>query len=152
MENNNSTSISGITTDLQSINLGAKPVTAPNVIFSFESDKKLKTVSDSAPSLSKYFDQSTAQISNSDSVTFFNDLTASKAGDTGMKLGKDEPIVCRIFAETPVQAKPMDPTTSFFDLIGNKASGINSSGIVADVGLGHRDITDVRMNLCSVKC
>ncbi|GLV36455.1 uncharacterized protein CBL_08946 [Carabus blaptoides fortunei] len=58
------------------------------------------------------------------------------------KSGKEEPVVCRIFAETPVQAKPMDPTTSFFDLIGNKPSNMNSSGIVADVGLGHRDISD----------
>lgn len=51
---------------------------------------------------------------------------------------KNEPEVCRIFAETPPQ--PKDPTAAFFDLIGNASTASSSSGIITDFGIPSEDV------------
>lgn len=93
------------------------------------------------PNLSKYFEQSSTQISGSNSVTFFNDILTTKPSEVKQN-SKEEPIVCRIFNETPTPTKNIDPTTSFFDLIGNKPASLNNTGIVSDIGLTSRELPD----------
>lgn len=95
------------------------------------------------PNLSKYFEQSSTQISGSNSVSFFNDIPATKSSEM-KKNSKEEPIVCRIFSETPTPTKNTDPTTSFFDLIGNKSANLSNTGIVSDIGLSSKELPDVR--------
>lgn len=52
---------------------------------------------------------------------------------------KDEPQVCRIFAETPPQ--PKDPTAAFFDLIGSTSSTSTSGATITDFGMSSTDVS-----------
>lgn len=61
---------------------------------------------------------------------------------------KNEPEVCRIFTETPIQ--PKDPTAAFFDLIGNPANNIATSGIVTDFTLPNIDVRPFINCICLV--
>lgn len=128
--------VSNVTRTLHNINLDAAKTVSSNLNFS--NSKKPTSMSENTSTLSKYFDQSTAQIASTNSVSFFNDVSSK----TETKK-KEEPIVCRIFAETPTPTKTTDPTTSFFDLIGNKSTSVSSSGIISDIGLGSKEIPDV---------
>lgn len=131
-----SANVSGITADLHNINLDVK---SPTVTFIYENDQKSKTMSDSTPDISKYFTQNNTQPKTTETVSFFNEI---QTNSQEKKSSKAEPVVCRIFAEAPPQQKPADPTTNFFDLIGNKTT-MNSSGLVSELGLGTKDISDV---------
>ena len=92
-------------------------------------------MTDSTPSLSQYFGEKTDDKIKtidfsqelSEASTKINDL---KLDDNLTSANKNEPEVCRIFAETPPQAK--DQTTSFFDLIGNNHTG-NSTGLISEL-------------------
>lgn len=127
--------ISDLTNDLQNINLDVKTGSS-SVTITFENDNPSKDMTDSSQNLSKYFNQSNKPPV--DSVNFFNEV---QTNSQDKKSTKAEPVVCRIFAEAPPQQKA-DPTTSFFDFIGNKST-INSSGIVTDLGLSTKDSPDV---------
>ncbi|KAJ8978599.1 hypothetical protein NQ317_006887 [Molorchus minor] len=88
------------------------------------------------PSLSQYFGESD---NKQDQLDFTQEITEASSRINNLKLddnqlnsNKDEPEVCRIFAESPPQ--PKDPTAAFFDLIGNnKTTGTN--GIISDLGI-----------------
>lgn len=74
------------------------------------------------PSLSQYFGTTSEQKSKS-AEDFSNVLSEATSKINNLQLEdnlKNEPEVCRLFAETPVQ--PKDPTAMFFDLIGNPSS------------------------------
>lgn len=137
MDQTDTSSITGITNDLQNINLDVKSTT-PSVTFIYENDQKTKNMSDT-PNISKYFTQNNKPQATTESVSFFNEIQPSNAQDK--KAAKTEPVVCRIFAEAPPQQKT-DPATSFFDFIGNK-NPLNTTGITTDIGLGNKESPDV---------
>lgn len=96
----------------------------------------------SAPSLSQYFGPV-----GTDSADFCRELNDASSKINDLKLeekpsvaNKNEPEVCRIFAETPPQ--PRDQTTSFFDVIGNNHN-VTSSGLISDLDLPqNNDVTN----------
>lgn len=99
-----------------------------------------------APSLSQYFGEKTDdQIKT---IDLSQELSEASTKITDLKLDdnlpsakKNEPEVCRIFAETPPQAK--NQTTSFFDLIGNNHS-VTSNGLISDLDITpNNDVSDL---------
>ncbi|XP_044263196.1 trafficking protein particle complex subunit 12 [Tribolium madens] len=89
------------------------------------------------PSLSQYFGEKTDDKVKT--IDLSEELNEASTKITDLKLvddnlpsaQKNEPEVCRIFAETPPQAK--DQTTSFFDLIGNNHSV--SNGLISNLDI-----------------
>ncbi|EFA06807.1 trafficking protein particle complex subunit 12 [Tribolium castaneum] len=89
------------------------------------------------PSLSQYFGEKTDdKVKTIDLSEELNEastkITDLKLDDNLPSAKKNEPEVCRIFAETPPQAK--DQTTSFFDLIGNNHS-VTSNGLISNLDI-----------------
>lgn len=91
---------------------------------------------DTTPSLSQYFGSTDIK---QDQLDFTQEITAAsnkicdlKLEDNQKSANKNEPEVCRIFAETPPQ--PKDPTAAFFDLIGNSHT-TGANGIISDLGI-----------------
>lgn len=133
-ESSSSSAISGLTADLQNINLDVKSA-ASTVTFTYENDQKTKNPPESTPSISKYFTQSNKPQVPVEATNFFNDVTPNNSAEKSLKT---EPAVCRIFAEAPPQQKT-DPATSFFDFIGNK----NGPTDLNNFQLGTKDPIDV---------
>lgn len=98
----------------------------------------------SAPSLSQYFGP--VGIDNTDFCQEVNEASSKikdlKLDDKEAASSKNEPEVCRIFAETLPQ--PRDQTTSFFDVIGNNHN-VTSNGLISDLDLPQS--TDVIIQL-----
>ncbi|XP_066154669.1 trafficking protein particle complex subunit 12 [Euwallacea fornicatus] len=98
------------------------------------------TENSNVPSLTKYFGTE-KEFKDDD-----RERTESKTIDTISSNRLDhnngqpeEPQVCRIFAETPVE--PKDPTAAFFDLIGNNLNAVGSAGsggIMSDLELPNK--------------
>lgn len=93
--------------------------------------------------LNQYFaeDESNQNVqrSQSDIVDVTKQVASIKLDDE-IKISKDEPQVCRIFAETPPQ--PKDPTAAFFDLIGSSSSTSTSGATLTDFGMSSTDVRD----------
>lgn len=93
--------------------------------------------------LNQYF--SSEDESNQNVQRFESDVVdvgkqvASLKLDDEVQTSKDEPQVCRIFAETPPQ--PKDPTAAFFDLIGSTSSSSASGATITDFGMSSTDVS-----------
>ena len=101
------------------------------------------------PSLSQYFG-SEVKINSSFSAELAEAskrVSNLRIDESGNK-ERNEPEVCRIFSEVPVQSK--DHTAAFFDLIGNPSTSSTVRGGLNDLGFS----TDVGIQLfyISVKC
>lgn len=99
--------------------------------------------------LNQYFssedDGNQNSLRGQDDITDMSKQVASIRLDDEIKCNKDEPQVCRIFAETPPQ--PKDPTAAFFDLIGSSSSTTSTSGAtLTDFGMSSTDVS-IRQNL-----
>lgn len=93
--------------------------------------------------LNQYFSEDenaqNAQRPQSDIIDMTKQVASIKLDDE-IKASKDEPQVCRIFAETPPQ--PKDPTAAFFDLIGSSTSSNSTSGAtLTDFGMSSTDVS-----------
>lgn len=82
--------------------------------------------------------QITQQADTVDDISETSNKISSLKLDDSSKNTKNEPEVCRIFAETPPQ--PKDPTAAFFDLIGSTSTASSSSGIITDFGIPSGDV------------
>lgn len=90
------------------------------------------------PSLSQYFGSTEKQKRHSEDIEGSALLSETASKFNSLQLDdnkKNEPEVCRLFSETPIQ--PKDPTAVFFDLISN-SSTVN--------------IIDVRHHIVKFKC
>lgn len=113
-------SIEKLNNELQNVTLDS----GPKVSLFFESDQT--NMPQSTNALSNYFGNSDAPD------PLFNiksDVTDSdkKLASQGVK--PEEPVVCRLFADTP-QPKLVDPTSNFFDAI------MQPPAPLAGIGLG----------------
>lgn len=89
----------------------------------------------SSSAISQYFEGDTVQLTAKDDVDdVAKQMTDLKVADKP----KDEPEVCRLFAEAPPQVK--DPTAVFFDLIGNPSSS-QAGGMVSDLELPNAEVS-----------
>lgn len=89
--------------------------------------------------LNQYFSEDeNAQQSQDDIIDVTKQVASIKLNDE-TKASKDEPQVCRIFAETPPQ--PKDPTAAFFDLIGSTSSTSTSGATLTDFGMSSTDVS-----------
>lgn len=126
--------IEKLNNELQNVKLDSNP----KVSVYFETDSKKMTTS---PSLNNYFGAN--EQSDNLQVVNFGSANSSKTSDTvdatATSSSKSEPVVCRIFAETPQPKKSVDPTSSFFDTImqPDPPSTANSSGFILDMGLNN---------------
>lgn len=99
---------------------------------------------DSKLLLNQYFSSSdetneiTQQTDAVDDIIEASNKIGSLKLDDSTSSARNEPEVCRIFAETPPQ--PKDPTAAFFDLIGNTSTASSSSGIITDFGIPPADV------------
>ncbi|XP_072376597.1 trafficking protein particle complex subunit 12 [Diabrotica undecimpunctata] len=92
---------------------------------------------DTVPSLSQYFG---ATGNKEDQIDFSQELIDTTGQISNLNIednqkttNKNEPEVCRIFSETPMQSK--DPTEAFFDLIGNTSQMTGANKVISDLGL-----------------
>lgn len=94
--------------------------------------------------LNQYFteEESTQNVQQSqgDIIDMTKQVASIKLDDE-IKASKDEPQVCRIFAETPPQ--PKDPTAAFFDLIGSTSSASTSAATITDFGMSSTDVSKI---------
>ncbi|KAK4884966.1 hypothetical protein RN001_001237 [Aquatica leii] len=92
-------------------------------------------MSDISPSLSQYFGKPEQKSKSTVEEDITNAVTETTNQIHDIQPEDNEPEVCRLFAETPVQ--PKDPTAVFFDLISN-SGGINlgDDNFNPRVGLG----------------
>lgn len=88
-----------------------------------------------APSLSQYFgseEHKQESETSNDILETSNRITNLKLDDSIKDQPKNEPEVCRIFAEAMPPAK--DSTAAFFDLIGNSHTTA-TNGLISDLGI-----------------
>lgn len=94
--------------------------------------------------LNQYFTEEeptqNVQQSHGDIIDMTKQVASIKLDDE-IRASKDEPQVCRIFAETPPQ--PKDPTAAFFDLIGSSSSTSTSGATITDFGMSSTDVSEL---------